>query len=335
MRTSCPRPQGAPRVKSRSCSFALKVDLRFDPCSLCVRCIAFFQKGRSGQPVFCPLVSLSSDALELEPSLGALRPPSDKQLRGAALETASCHASCAAFARGLHRRAAATGLLSTITGVRVSHIGAAEEAEAGRKITGLTLDNGRHLDVPTGCTVVVAAGSWTPLLLRQLGLLVPLYPLKGHSLLANLTKEEASAVPSRIVIEPDSNLFFSRHGQQLRVAAFGQFAGWDTQPDPKLVAQLRRASSDVWPALAHHFQHAQAVSGLRPFVADGALLLGRDETYRWGTTTIDLHVENAEQLPHLPPPLQQSIHQRRPRLQWLENFRRQRRASCSDHDTGP
>jgi D-amino-acid dehydrogenase len=247
--------------------------------------LCILPKRRSDQPILWPLVSLSSDALELEPSLGAMRPPSDKRLQGAALEPTSCHASCAAFARGLHRRAAATGLLFTVTGVRVSHMGAAEEADTGRKITGLTLDNGRHLDVPAGCAVVVAAGSWTPLLLRQLGLLVPVYPLKGHSLLVNLTEEEASAVPSRIVIEPDSNLFFSRHGQQFRVAAFGQFAGWDTQPDPKLVAQLRRASANVWPALAHHFEHAHAVSGLRPFVADGALLLGRDETYRWGVYT--------------------------------------------------
>lgn len=203
-------------------------------------------------------------------------------------------------------------------------------------VSAVHLADGRIVSAGATCAVVVAAGSWTPLLLRPLGLLVPLYPLKGYSVLADLSQaavrhaeaesEEAgkmeeticrrkaksekeskakeseaednmdetvdsrprrggsrgasATAPQRILIEPEDNLFVSRHGPQLRVAAFGEFAGWDTRPDPHLAAQLRRVSAALWPEYSEELERGRVVCGLRPFVADGALLLGGDSTYR-------------------------------------------------------
>ena len=96
------------------------------------------------------------------------------------------------------------------------------------------------LEVDEHTPVVVASGSWAPIMLRQLDYYVPLYPLKGYSLIMDLAPGLASDdkdIPSHIITV--GNIYISRFNNQLRIASMGEFSGWDTSPDPELTTNLR------------------------------------------------------------------------------------------------
>lgn len=81
------------------------------------------------------------------------------------------------------------------------------------------------------------------------------------------------------MIEPKQNLYFTRYGSQLRVASIGEFAGWSTRPNPQIVHDLKAAASSFLPQLQPAWSCSEVVCGLRPFVADGAPLIGRLGSY--------------------------------------------------------
>jgi glycine/D-amino acid oxidase-like deaminating enzyme len=66
----------------------------------------------------------------------------------------------------------------------------------------MVTDYRQSLTIDNDTAVVLAAGSWTPLLAAKLNVFVPVYPMKGYSLVADV----AGAIAGLWVSVPDLSL---------------------------------------------------------------------------------------------------------------------------------
>ena len=156
------------------------------------------------------------------------------------------------FTELLAQRASARGV--------AFHFGAAVaglHSQDGR-VRGVQLADGSSL---TADAVVVALGSFSPLLLKPLGLRLPVYPAKGYS--ATLFLPDGVEAPTVSLTDDGCKLVVSRLGQTLRVAGTAEFNGYDTALNPVRCEALRRRIVDIFPGLAA-VQRIDYWAGLRP-----------------------------------------------------------------------
>ncbi len=141
----------------------------------------------------------------------------------------------------------------------------------GRRIAAVETDRGTH-----GADVVVAAlGSDTPLLLRPLGIRVPIYPVKGVTVTVS-----ADAWPARprMPIIDDSRLFgLVPLGDRLRCSGSAEITGYDTTPSRVRCQTIVDNVTGVFPKFADCFDPETALywAGLRPMTPTGVPCLGR------------------------------------------------------------
>ena len=138
-----------------------------------------------------------------------------------------------------------------------------------RKITHISTSQGT-IPLSDDTQVVVAAGSWTPELLYQLQLYTPVYPLRGYSLV--LTAPRTAILPNATIIS--KYLYITSFHRQLRAASVGEFAGWSNVPTPSIMNDLRQEMKRYFPKLEEEIDTAPILTGLRPYVADGGLIVG-------------------------------------------------------------
>jgi D-amino-acid dehydrogenase len=119
---------------------------------------------------------------------------------------------------------------------------------------------------------VAALGSYTPLLLRPLGLRLPVYPAKGYS--ATVPLGAGSVAPTVSLTDDGHKLVFSRLGQRLRIAGTAEFNGYNTELNGVRCRALIERAGELFPAL----QPAGEIefwSGLRPATPSNVPLIGR------------------------------------------------------------
>ncbi|MBI4696482.1 MAG: D-amino acid dehydrogenase [Gammaproteobacteria bacterium] len=121
---------------------------------------------------------------------------------------------------------------------------------------------------------VIAAGSYTPLLARDLGLKVPVQPAKGYSI--TLPLNGWSAPPVVPVIDDHLHAAVCPLGDRLRVAGTAEFTGYDVEPTASRIRNLFGLVAKLYPAFAPHCDEAKAErwAGLRPMSADGVGIMG-------------------------------------------------------------
>jgi D-amino-acid dehydrogenase len=119
---------------------------------------------------------------------------------------------------------------------------------------------------------VLAAGSYSPMLARDLGLSLPVYPAKGYSITVEI--EQPAAAPTISITDESRYMVFSRLGNKMRVAGTAELAGWDTRLDPVRVEPLVRNAKTVFPA-ASDYKTVNPWCGLRPATPDSAPIIGR------------------------------------------------------------
>ena len=145
-----------------------------------------------------------------------------------------------------------------------------------------------HVFIFVVCLIIISFHTFPQIIQHKkiplifcLQLYVPMYPLKGYNFiipLKNDITQSADAVPKRIVAF--RNVYMTRFHNDLRVTAIGQFAGWDTTPTPVIADKLKQFSKRLFPHLESEIENEGRMSvGLRPFVADGLLLVGRVPPY--------------------------------------------------------
>ncbi|HET7766190.1 MAG TPA: D-amino acid dehydrogenase [Burkholderiales bacterium] len=121
---------------------------------------------------------------------------------------------------------------------------------------------------------VVALGSYSPLLLKRVGISIPVYPVKGYSV--TLPVEAESVAPQISLTDHSRKIVLSRLGDRLRVAGTAELNGYDTEMnEPRCEALVRRCFE--WFPKAGRPERAQFWTGLRPATPSNLPLVGRSK----------------------------------------------------------
>jgi D-amino-acid dehydrogenase len=140
------------------------------------------------------------------------------------------------------------------------------ELSAGR-IAGVATSKGRL----RADAVVLALGSWSPRLARQVGLRLPIYPAKGYSATLEVTDE--AGAPNVSITDDEHKMVFSRLGSRLRCAGTAELAGWNTRMTESRTRLIVEQARRLFPK-AGDFATAELWAGLRPVTPDSVPLLG-------------------------------------------------------------
>jgi D-amino-acid dehydrogenase len=144
------------------------------------------------------------------------------------------------------------------------------------ELISLSLDRGRARTLLTTAgtveagEVVLAAGAWSPVLSRQLGLRLPVQPAKGYS----VTSDVAGPVPRRPLLLVDAKVAVTPLAHRLRLAGTLELVGLDASISWRRVEAIRAAGERFLPGVELDPQ-ARVWSGLRPLSADGLPVIGR------------------------------------------------------------
>ena len=117
----------------------------------------------------------------------------------------------------------------------------------GGRISGAQLKTANGSESVSADAYVVALGSYTPLLLRPLGIKLPVYPAKGYS--ATVPLSPSSVAPSVAMTDDGHKLVFSRLGQRLRIAGTAEFNGYNIELNEVRCAALWQRTQVLFPEL--------------------------------------------------------------------------------------
>jgi D-amino-acid dehydrogenase len=168
---------------------------------------------------------------------------------------------CFKFTNALARLAADRGVTFRY-GERVDRL-----AFEGDRITGVVTDAG----VLTGDAYVVAAGSFSPRLVRPLGLRVPVYPVKGYSLTIPIT--HANRAPVSTLLDETYKVAITRLGDRIRVGGMAEISGYNNCLPAARRATLEHSVGTLFPD-AGDLPAASYWSGLRPMTPDSTPIIG-------------------------------------------------------------
>lgn len=196
---------------------------------------------------------------QLEPALTAIR----DQIVGADFCASDESGDAHLFTRALAAHCARLGVQFRY---RTSVAALLREGDA---VCGIATDSGEQLRADA---TVVALGSYSPLLLRPLGMRLPVYPAKGYS--ATWTLADNSVAPTLSLIDDQYKLVFSRLGERLRVAGSVEFGGYDLRLAPSRSALLLRRVAALLPQLQASTAPPQIWCGLRPATPSGIPFVG-------------------------------------------------------------
>ena len=147
----------------------------------------------------------------------------------------------------------------------------------GVEIAGLVADGGSVSAVRTSQgefkadAFVMAMGSYSPLLLRPLGVRIPVYPVKGYSI--TMPVIDPGGAPESTVMDETFKVGITRLGERIRVGGTAELAGYDMRLREARRAPLVRAVSDLFPH-GGDLKQATFWCGLRPMTPDGTPVIG-------------------------------------------------------------
>jgi D-amino-acid dehydrogenase len=188
-------------------------------------------------------------AFAREPFVGGLRLPDD--------ETGDCFK----FTNALAEMAAARGVVFQFeTAIE------AIEIDAGGVTAVRTSRGAVQADA-----YVVALGSFSPALVRPLGLHLPVYPVKGYSITAPVIREDRA--PQSTLMDETYKIAITRLGDRIRVGGMAEVSGFNTSLPASRRATLVRSVGSLFPE-AGDLEAARFWSGLRPMTPDGPPVIG-------------------------------------------------------------
>ncbi|MGF6231100.1 D-amino-acid dehydrogenase [Inquilinus ginsengisoli] len=139
----------------------------------------------------------------------------------------------------------------------------------GNRIGGVALEDGETLRADG---YVLALGSYSPLLLKPLGIEIPVYPVKGYSITVPVT--EANGAPVSTVMDETYKVAITRLGDRIRVGGTAELAGYSSRLWDARRRTLEHSVTDLFPT-GGDVSRASFWTGMRPMTPDGTPVVGR------------------------------------------------------------
>ena len=188
-------------------------------------------------------------ALVKEKFVGGLRLPGD--------ETGDCFK----FTQRIAQMAQAGGAQFRFnTSIRALRVDSA-------RINGVDTSEG----VLTADAYLLAMGSYSPLLLKPVGISVPVYPVKGYSITVPIV--DPSGAPESTIMDETHKVAVTRLGDRIRVGGTAELAGYSLALRAARRRTLDHVVSDLFPR-GGDLSKAEFWTGLRPMTPDGTPILG-------------------------------------------------------------
>jgi D-amino-acid dehydrogenase len=118
---------------------------------------------------------------------------------------------------------------------------------------------------------LVALGSYSPLLLKGVGIRIPVYPVKGYSITVPIT--DAAGAPESTVMDETHKVAVTRLGDRIRVGGTAELAGYTLKLHEARRQTLAHVVTDLFPR-GGDVSRAEFWCGLRPMTPDGTPVLG-------------------------------------------------------------
>jgi len=181
--------------------------------------------------------------------VGGLRLPQD--------ETGDCHM----FTQALAKEAAKLGVeFKFNTGIE-------RLVADGAKIAGVVTSAGTL----QADAYVAALGSWSPRMLKPIGIAAPVYPIKGYSITVPIN--DADGAPVSTVMDESYKVAITRLGDRIRVGGTAEISGYSSSLDAARRATLDHSLTDMFPR-GGDLSKATFWCGLRPMTPDGPPIIG-------------------------------------------------------------
>lgn len=208
-------------------------------------------------------VKTAEECIAIEPALESIR---DRLACGTYTredESGDAHL----FTVRLAERAASRGVV-----FKHEHAIEAIEAGAGRVTRLRVQDDAGRRRLFEADAYVVALGSYSPLLLRPIGIRIPVYPVKGYSV--TLPIAEPRSAPSVSLTDDEYQIVISRLGERMRVAGTAELNGYNTELNDRRCQALVRRFASLFPG-ATDTSRPLFWTGLRPATPGNVPLIGR------------------------------------------------------------
>lgn len=138
---------------------------------------------------------------------------------------------------------------------------------AGNRLEGVWIDG----QLEKADRYVLALGSYSPQMLKPLGIRAPVYPLKGYSLTVPIS--DPSMAPVSTVLDETYKVAITRFEERIRVGGMAEIAGHDLSLNPRRRETLEMVVGDLFPQGGDP-SSAELWTGLRPATPDGTPIIG-------------------------------------------------------------
>ncbi|MEG3753856.1 D-amino acid dehydrogenase [Psychromonas arctica] len=138
----------------------------------------------------------------------------------------------------------------------------------GGEIVSVSTDKGEL----TADSYLMALGSYSTHMLANVGIKVPVYPIKGYSL--TLPIEDFSAAPESTVMDETYKVAITRLGDRIRVGGTAEISSYNMALLEKRRKNIEFSIADLFPHAAD-LAKAEFWTGLRPMTPDGTPILGK------------------------------------------------------------
>jgi D-amino-acid dehydrogenase len=152
------------------------------------------------------------------------------------------------------------------------------EFQYGQSIRGIAVEDGKVVGVDTemagritGDKYVCALGSYAPMVLKPVGIRLPVYPVKGYSVTLPVTDD--AFAPQSTIMDETHKVAITRLGDRIRVAGTAEIAGYSGRLGPHATDTVRHVISDLFPK-GGDISKAEGWTGLRPMTPDGTPVMG-------------------------------------------------------------
>lgn len=208
-------------------------------------------------------VKTTEEAIAIEPALRHIR----DRLAGATYAETDESGDAHVFTQHL------AGLCA-LKGVSFAYGAMVEAVETdGDKVSGVRVRHSTgHTETLVADAYVCAMGSYSYLMMKPIGITLPVYPAKGYS--ATLSTEGFEGAPHVSLTDEAMKIVFSRIGNRMRIAGTAELDGYSTSLSVIRTEALVKRARELFPGAAD-YDNPVYWTGLRPATPSNCPLIGR------------------------------------------------------------